>query len=340
MKLTYPWADPPPHGQITQVADGVLWLRLPLPMALDHVNIYILDDGDGWALVDTGMHWGQVGDLWQQVLDGPLRGKPVTKVISTHHHPDHIGFNGWFMGRGAQLYASRTAYLFGRMLTLDVQEASTPDQIAFYQRAGMRADLLGKRISERPFNFGDIVHPIPLGFAELTDGAEICVGGRRWTVRLGQGHAPDHVTLWSRDDALVLAGDQIIPSISSNIGVFATQPDANPLQDWLQSCEAFKAFARADQLLLPGHKTPFYGAPLRLDQLIENHAGALDRLRTCLQTPHSAGDTMEAIFKRTIRDGEYGLALSEALAHCNYLWHAGEVTRTEIDGTYLWQMVS
>lgn len=338
MKITYPWDTPPENGEVIEVAEGILWLRLPLPMALDHVNVYALDDGDGWALVDTGMKWGKVPDIWDAVLSGPLNGKPVTKVISTHHHPDHIGFNGWFMEQGAALYSSRTAYLMGRMLTLDVQDAYTDDQMAFYRRAGMREDLLSKRRSERPFNFGDIVHPIPLGFTELVDGQVMNLGGRTWDVRLGSGHAPDHVTLWSQDGSLVLSGDQIIPSISSNIGVYPTQPDADPLKDWLESCERFQAFATDDQLALPGHKTPFHGLPLRLKQLLENHHGALDRLRTALVTPKSAGDVLEPVFKRKIKDGEYGLALVEALAHCNYLWHAGEVTRATVDGTYQWQM--
>ncbi|MGB0797753.1 MAG: MBL fold metallo-hydrolase, partial [Planktomarina sp.] len=167
----------------------------------------------------------------------------------------------------------------------------------------------------------------------------IQMGGRTWDVRVDHGHAPDHATFWSRDDNLVLSGDQVIPSISSNIGVYPTEPDANPLAEWLTSCARLKEFAREDHLVLPGHKLPFTGMPLRLHQLIENHHGALNRLRSDLVVPKTAGETMMAVFKRQIGDGEYGLALVEALAHCNYLWHAGEVTRTlDENGAYLWQM--
>jgi len=338
VKISYPWETPPENGAVQEVADGVLWLRLPLPMALNHVNVYALDDGDGWTLIDTGMKWGDVPAMWQAVLDGPLKGKPVTRVMSTHHHPDHIGFNGWFVERGAQLFSTRTAFVLGRMLTLDAQDTYNEEQISFYRRAGMRTDLLETRIKDRPFNFSDMVHPLPLGFMGLSEGQVLTMAGREWTVRIGHGHAPAHATFWS-DDGLVLSGDQVIPSISSNIGVYPTQPDANPLDDWLVSCHAFQEYAQDDQLILPGHKVPFHGLAPRLRQLIENHESALDRMRSALKMPHTCGELMEAVFKRTIKDGEYGLALVEVLAHCNYLWHAGEVSRTlQGDGVYSWQM--
>ena len=339
-KITYPWDTPPDFGQMIDIADGVRLLRLPLPMALDHVNVYVLEDADGWTLIDTGMKTNKVVDLWQRVLDGPLKGKPVKRVVSTHHHPDHIGFNGWFVEKhGAELFSTRTAYLMGRMLTLDAQDRYSVYQIEFYKRAGMRTDLLETRAKERPFNFADIVHPVSLGFTRLADGQSLFMGGRNWTVRVGHGHAPAHATFWSQDDDLVLSGDQIIPSISSNIGVYPTEPDANPLQDWLKSCETFREIATDDQLILPGHKLPFRGAKVRLTQLIENHVSALDRLRKALVAPMTAGQMLEPVFKRKIKDGEYGLALVEALAHCNYLWHAGEVTRElHEDGSYRFKL--
>lgn len=323
-----------------EVATGVHWLRLPLPMALDHVNIYVLDDGDGWTLIDTGMDTRKVRAMWQAVLDGPLQGKPVKRVVATHHHPDHIGLNGWFVQEhGAEHLSTQVAYLMGRMLTLDVQEHYTEGQVDFYRKAGMWSDLLEARRHDRPFNFGDMVHPIPLGFTRLSEGQTITMGGRDWIVRIGHGHAPHHATFWSMSDNLVLSGDQIIPSISSNIGVYPTEPDANPLDDWMKSCTHFQQFATEDQLVLPGHKTPFYGAPLRLKQLLENHISALDRLRETLVTPQSAGDVLEAVFKRKIKESEHSMALVESLAHCNYLWHAGEVSRTlSADGVNLWQM--
>ena len=105
------------------------------------------------------------------------------------------------------------------------------------------------------------------------------------------------------------------------------------------SCERLKQFSKGDQLALPGHKLPFSGMPLRLTQLLENHNGALDRLRLDLKTPKTAGEVMPTIFKRNIEDSEYSLGLVEALAHCNYLWHAGEIRRSlDDDGAYRWQI--
>lgn len=337
-KITYPHETPPETGEATEVAPGILWLRLPLPMVLDHVNVYALDEGTSWTLIDTGIHSKRSVALWERLLAGPLAGKPVSRVILTHHHPDHVGMAGWFAARGAEVWATRTAWLFARMLTLDDQAVPPPETLAFWRAAGMDAEIMAQRAGERPFNFADMVHPIPLGFRQLREGGVIEMGGRSWDIRLGGGHAPDHATFWCREEALVLSGDQILPSISSNIGVYATEPEANPLADWLASCARFRDLATPDQLVLGGHKLPFRGAPLRLTQLIENHHGCLDRLRAHLAAPQSAGDCFAPLFKRQIGGGEYGLALVEALAHCLYLWHAGEAER-ETDAAGVWRFV-
>ncbi|MEM7720465.1 MAG: MBL fold metallo-hydrolase, partial [Pseudomonadota bacterium] len=260
------------------------------------------------------------------------------RVLVTHHHPDHIGLAGWFMDRGAELLTTRTAYLMARMLLLDVQDTPVAEALAFYRAAGTAPKLLEKRAGERPFNFADVLSPLPLGFTRIQDGDYLTMGGRSWRVRIGHGHAPEHATLWSKDDNLILAGDQLLPSISPNLGVYPTEPEADPVADWLMSCRAFQAFATEEQFVLPGHKLPFYGLPSRLDQLIENHVSALDRLQDFLMTPHAAGECFLPIFKREIGDAEYGLALVEAFAHCQHLWKAGRATRTQrADGAWVYQ---
>ncbi len=283
--IRYPFETPPAEGQAIEVAEGVLWMRLPLPMALDHVNIYVLDDGDGWTLIDTGFDSRRGRAIWQTLLAGPLAGRPVRRVVVTHHHPDHIGLAGWFQDQGAELLTTRTAWLYARMLCLDEQAVPAPQQVAFWRAAGMPPELLTQRLGERPFNFADVVAPLPLGFTRLQQGETLRMAGRSWRIRMGNGHAPEHATFWSEDDNLVLGGDQLLPSISANIGVYPTEPAADPLTEWLQSCETFRVFARDDQLVLPGHKLPFTGLPLRLRQMIENHEGALARLRDHLRTP-------------------------------------------------------
>ncbi|MFP7569579.1 MBL fold metallo-hydrolase [Marivita sp. S2033] len=337
--IRYPWIEPPEDGKATEVAPGVLWMRLPLPMKLDHVNVYALDEGDGWTVVDAGFASDRSREIWTRLMHGPLAGKPVHRVIVTHHHPDHIGLAGWFQNdHQAELVTTRTAWLMGRMLQLDEQERPSGETLEFWRRCGMDPTILNKRASERPFNFADCVAPLPVGYTRIKQGDVIRAGGRDWDVHIGNGHAPEHATLWSRDDNLVLAGDQILPSISSNIGLYATEPEADPVADWLEACERLSTLAREDHLVLGGHKLPFTGLPLRLHQMIENHHGALRRLEAHITSPKSAGECFAPLFKRKIGEGEYGLALVEAMAHCMHLWHEGRATRTlSAGGAWLFQ---
>jgi glyoxylase-like metal-dependent hydrolase (beta-lactamase superfamily II) len=337
-KIHTPWDAPPAHGEAIQVADGILWIRLPLPMALDHVNIYALDEGDSWTVVDTGIRSKRSIALWEDILSGPLAGKPVSRVILTHHHPDHIGMAGALMERfNAQLVTTRTAYLMSRMLILDVEDRPTPQALHFWQRAGMDPEIFEARKNDRPYNFGDICAPIPVGYTRVKQGDVITAAGRQWDVHIGNGHAPEHLTLWSRDDALVIAGDQIISSISPNLGVYQTEPDADPVGDWLEACDRLSDLAREDHLVLSGHKLPFTGLPMRMHQLIENHHGALKRLVMHLETPKTAVECFAPLFKRKIDHGTYGLAMVEAVAHLNHLYQAGTIDRRlRDDGAWLW----
>lgn len=334
--IAHPFDPAPEIGTATEVAPGILWMRLPLPMALDHVNVYALDDGEGWTIIDTGVHNRRTATLWQGLLAGPLGGRPVNRVIVTHHHPDHVGMAGWFQARGASLWMTRTAWLYARMLVLDEQALPSAESTLFYTRAGMPADMLASRATTRPFNFCDAVHPMPAGFARLSDGMQITMGGRDWVVRLGGGHAPDHATFWSDD--LILGGDQLLPGISANIGVYPTEPDADPLTDWINSCTRFQPFATKRQLVLPGHKLPFTGLPLRLTQMIDNHHTALVRLLTHLAQPQTAHDCFACLFRRQIGPAEYGLAMAESLAHLNHLLLRGDINRRiGPTGAWLWQ---
>ena len=334
--ISHPFPDAPGRGEATEVAEGIWWMRMPLPMALDHVNVYALDDGDAWTLFDTGFHSRLGVEIWEHLLAGPLAGKPVARVIVSHHHPDHIGMAGWFQARGAELLTTRTAWLYARMLVLDVQDVAPVESVAFMQAAGMPAAMLAQRRSERPFNFADVVAPMPLGFSRLQDGCVLRAGARDWTVRVGHGHAPEQITLWAGD--LILGADQLLPGISANIGVYPTEPEADPLSEWLVSCAAFQPLASDTQLVLPGHKLPFRGLPLRLVQMIENHEQALSRLVDFLRTPATAHDCMLTLFKREIGGGEYGLALVEAVAHLNCLLQRGHVSRhLDAGGRNQWQ---
>jgi len=338
--IRYPFPEPPKEGEALTVAPGIVWMRLPLPMALDHVNVYALDDGDSWTVIDTGFASKRGRAIWEKLLQGPLLGKPVSRVVVTHHHPDHVGLAAWFMAQGATLCMPRTGWLMARMLTLDVQDVPNAEALRFYQRAGMDPTELARRKTERPFNFADCVAPLPLGYTRLVDSGTITMGGRTWDIRMGGGHAPEHATFWSRNDGIVIGGDQLLPSISPNLGVYPTEPDADPVTDWLHSCETLQAFAEPGQLVLGGHKLPFTGLPTRLTQLIDNHHGALKRLLAYLIEPRTAGECFMPLFKRNISGGEYGLALVEAVAHLNHLHQSGHATRVmRDDGAWVFQAV-
>lgn len=341
--IAFPFETPPEEGEAVEVAEGVLWMRLPLPMKLDHVNVFAFADdtaeGGGWTIIDTGLASKRTRAIWGKLIAGSLGGRPVTRVIVTHHHPDHVGLAGWFQkDHGAELVTTRTAWLFARMLLLDEQMVPVDETLAYWRSAGMDADVYEARKAERPFNYADIVADMPLGFRRIKEGSTLRFGGRDWDVRIGNGHAPEQATLWSRDGDLVIGGDQLLATISPNLGVYATEPEADPVGDWLESCEALSVFARDSQLVLPGHKLPFTGLPTRMRQLIENHDSALERLVAVLAEPHTAAECFPVLYGRKIGAAEYGLALVEAMGHLNHLYQAGLATRERRDdGAWLWR---
>lgn len=337
--ITYPFECLPGSGKAVELAEGVLWMRIPLPMRPDHINIYAVEDFGGWTIVDTGLGIGRVREVWSDLLSGPLAGRPVRRVIVTHHHPDHVGNAGWFQSEhGAELWTTRTAWLFSRMLMLDVQPLPPPELRAYWRAAGMDAGIFAERQAARPMNFADVVAPMPLGFHRIAQDDEIDIGGRRWRVEIGHGHAPEHAMLWEREGDLVIAGDQALPAITSNLGVYATEPGADPVGEWLATCRRLLPLARPDQIALPGHQKPFRGLDLRFRELIDHQLQALDQLAGFLTEPRTACDCFEVLYGRRIGASEYGLALCEAVGHLNHLLALGEATReTTTGGVWLWR---
>lgn len=338
-ELSYPCAPPPSAGDAAEVADGVLWVRSPLPMALDHINLWALRDGDGWTIVDTGLNYPAARQGWDAVFAGPLGGRPVRRVICTHMHPDHVGLAGWMTERfGAPLLMSRLEYITMRMLVAD--DGPAPEEGVLFYRACGWSDEQIEHWRSRYGLFGKGVSPPPVAFVRLTAGETLDIDGRAWRLIGGDGHSPEHICLLREEDGVFIAGDQLLPKISSNVSVWPTEPDADPLSDWLASLERLKGEVPADALVLPAHGEPFRGAHARLDALARGHETSLRRLIRTLREPRRAVDVFGCLFARPIGDGLLGMATGESLAHLNCLVRRGQAIReTDAEGVWRWSAV-
>lgn len=337
--LEYPfgihWSPSP--GEPFEVADGVYWLRVPLPIALDHINLWLLRDGDGWTIVDSGYDHPMCKNVWQQVFDTFLNPTTVKRVIVTHFHPDHIGLASWLARRcGCPILISQGEFgLYQKIVTGNagfyekdlqsfVRELGLPQQ----QRA-LVSEFFSKEKNSRA---------VPLQIAEsmchfIADGDEFEAGGRVWRVVSGNGHSPEHACLFCADLEVLISGDQSIPRISSNVGVFPADRQADPLADWLASCAKLRDYIPKNTLILPSHQEPFIGNAERMQQLIDDHHIQLNRLRLALRQPTTVAAAVAVLFQRELRDAGMVLATGETLAHLNYLLHRNEIQKvTNADG--------
>jgi len=317
--ISYPFSAAPSPGAWVEVAEGVYWLRMPLPFRLDHINLYLLRDGDGWTIVDTGIRGRKTRDLWDQVFAGLFGNAPVKRVIATHMHPDHVGQAGWLTRRcGVALWMSRTEFFMCKMLAVDGPTDIPEDAIRFYQQAGYDAQQLAM-YQQRFGRFGAMIEPLPAGYRRLEDGECVAIGADEWQVVVGRGHSPEHACLYCESRGLLLSGDQVLPRISSNVSVFPTEPAANPLREWLESCQSLRQRLPSDPLVLPSHNEPFYGLHARLAELIEGHVQGLTRLYQLCDGPKRVVDVFPALFKSQISEENLLFATGESRAHLNYL---------------------
>jgi glyoxylase-like metal-dependent hydrolase (beta-lactamase superfamily II) len=332
--LTYPFGNPPEAGSTREVAPGVLWLRMPLPMALDHINIYLLEDEDGWWVVDTGIALDPTESLWEALFDsGVLGAKPVKAVVSTHYHPDHSGMAGWLCERWrVPYYMTQAEYLTGLAFSRMSNDHFSWTSERHYTRAGYTAEQV-ESVKALFRGLGPYVKPLPTAYSRLVDGQALMIGGRRWRVVVGRGHSPEHACLHCGALNILISGDQVIPKITSNISVTASEPEANPLRDWLNSHERFLECLPADTLVLPSHNTPFYGLHHRLRYLIEHHEDHLVALEeACVDRAQTAMELLPVLFSRELDGTQIGLAVGECVAHLNFLVQRGQLERTEDAG--------
>jgi glyoxylase-like metal-dependent hydrolase (beta-lactamase superfamily II) len=327
-KLIYPFPDRPEPGGVIEVAPGVLWVRMPLPMALNHINLWLLEDGDGWTLVDTGIATEETRTHWREIFEKHLKGRPITRVICTHMHPDHIGLAGWIARKfDCRLWMSRLEYVTCRMLVADTGREAPDDGVNFLREAGWDEDALDS-YRVKFGGFGKAVSRLPDSYRRLAEGDVIDIGARSWRIVSGNGHSPEHICLWQDELKVLISGDQVLPRITSNVSVFPTEPDADPLRDWLESCARLKAVLPDDLLTLPSHNEPFYGLHARLQHLIDGHERTLARIEQRLQTrDYRAIELFGALFARAIGPEVMGMATGETLAHLNCLIGRGRAVR-------------
>jgi glyoxylase-like metal-dependent hydrolase (beta-lactamase superfamily II) len=316
--IEFPYSPYPLPGELRQLANGFFWARIPLPFRLDHVNAWVVDDGDGWAIVDCGIDNSETRELWTGMLSGFLFGRPIRRVIATHGHTDHVGIAKFLRDpNDAQFEATLTEWLTAKLRHADHQSDDlTAARNFLVQHGGTRdaADIFDQERQRVQRYLG----PQPDSIVRLTHGQQLRLGGRIWQIITGGGHADEHACFYCEADKILIAGDQILPRISPVITVTPAMPDADPLLDYFTSLSELSTLPD-DVLVLPGHGEPFYGLRTRIAQLIAHHHSRLDDLVAFIRKPLTAMTATKLLFPKAIKGGQGRLAMGETIAHLHRL---------------------
>jgi glyoxylase-like metal-dependent hydrolase (beta-lactamase superfamily II) len=320
--LDYPFADPPAHGAPREVTRGVRWVRMPLPFQLNHINLWLLEDGDRWAMVDCGYGNEETRDLWR----GILKSHPLGRLVVTHYHPDHVGNAAWIADEhGLTVEMTEAEFLHAVMWCHTPADVLLTQRHKLWQRHGVAQERLDKILGRgNPYVRG--APSVPLAYHRLGGGDRLTIGGRDWEVIIGRGHCPEQACLFTADGNVLIAGDQILPKISPNVSITMEEPEGNPLGQFLETLDRFSELP-ADTLVLPSHGLPFRGLHARIDWLRAHHASRLVIVRDACATAKTAAEITHALFPRELDDHQYGFAFAETMAHVNYLVHSGEIVR-------------
>lgn len=332
-QLAYPLGDTVPAvGAVHPLAPGLSWLRMPLPFALDHINLWLLadevDGRAGWSAVDCGVATDATRAAWEQVFLGGMEGLPLVRVVATHCHPDHIGLADWLCRRfDARFWITTGEYGFARMMSAALPGVDGTAAIPHFERHGLAGSELIAQMQTRRGYFPTLVPAVPESYSRIQDGQQLAIGAHHWRVITGFGHSPEHAALYCEALNVLIAGDMVLPRISTNVSVFAVEPEGNPLQQYLDSLGRFETLP-ADTLVLPSHGRPFRGLHTRIAQLRAHHEERLAEVVAACATPCSAMDIVPVMFRRPLDAHQLTFALGEALAHLHKLWADGVLRRT------------
>ena len=336
-QLNYPFADTlPATGSSVEVAPGIRWLRMGLPFALNHINLWLLEDElpdandvlqRGWTIIDCGISNEATRAAWEQIFANELRGLPVLRVIATHCHPDHVGLSQWLCQRWqVPLFMSAGEYAFARMMSAGLPGADGPSMVPHFKRHGLVDPDKLAQLQARKDYYPSLVPAVPESFHRLHDGMPVAIGGCQWQVITGFGHSPEHVALYCENNQVLISGDMVLPRISTNVSVFAIEPEADAVGLFLSSLQKFASLPD-NTLVLPSHGKPFRGLHTRIAQLNSHHIERLAEVLTACSTPQSAADIVPVMFARELDMHQLTFALGEALAHLHRLWRDGELQR-------------
>lgn len=332
-QLAYPFGDTiPAPGSLHAIVPGLVWIRMPLPFALDHINLWLLQDEQegrsGWSVVDCGAGTDATRAAWEQVLTEGLDGAPLLRVFATHCHPDHVGLSGWLSTRfGAPFWTTTGEFAFARMMAAALPGVDGPSAIPHFERHGLTDPSMLEQMRSRKNYYPSLVAAVPQAYTRLQDGGQVMIGDTGWRVITGFGHSPEHASLYSEQLNILISGDMVLPRISTNVSVFAVEPEGNPLQWYLDSLDKFASLP-ADTLVLPSHGKPFRGLHTRIAQLRAHHVERLAEVVAACAEPKTAAEIVPIMFRRPLDAHQLSFALGEALAHLHKLWRDGVLRRT------------
>jgi glyoxylase-like metal-dependent hydrolase (beta-lactamase superfamily II) len=333
--LSYPFEGVPDTGTVRQVAPGMLWARMSLPFALDHINLWLLEDEiDGvpcWTLIDTGVALEATRQAWDTIFANYLGGRPIKRVIITHAHPDHVGNAAWvcerYAGAQCQLTSTVGEYFWAHIMSnAKVDGFDNETQTAHFRRHGVAGPMLEAIAQNRKSYYNTLVPQVPRSFVRMAHGDVLSIGGRSWDVMVGFGHSNEHASLYCRDTNVLISGDMLLPRISTNIGVWPTEPEASPVRQFLKALTAYLKLPE-DVLVCPSHGRLFRGAHERVRQLTAHHHERLAETLEACATPKTAADIIPVMFKRELDAHQTVFAVGETLAHLHYLLDEGKVVR-------------